>query len=163
MMAAGRPRKVIDISTGKIGKAKRTARKENEKKLKLPRDALLPPQWLDEEGKEEFIRVVDECEKIDILDNLDRSILAIYANAWSRYIKIAMHIQDGDYGEIGYRENKYGRYETVSPYLEAETKYVRQIMDCSAKLGMATTDRLKLVVPVKQDKAVNKYLKYVNG
>lgn len=162
-MAAGRPRKVIDISTGKIGKAKRTARKENEKKLKLPRDALLPPQWLDEEGKEEFIRVVDECEKIDILDNLDRSILAIYANAWSRYTKIAMHIQEGDYGEIGYRENKYGRYETVSPYLEAETKYVRQIMDCSAKLGMATTDRLKLVVPVKQDKAVNKYLKYVNG
>ena len=162
-MAGGRPRKVIDISTGKIGKAARKARQENEKKYKLPRDALAPPEWLDNDAKEEFDRVVKECNEIDILDNLDRGILAIYANAWSRYEKIARLIMARGCGELGIRDSKYGEYETVSPLVKAEGEYVKQIMACSSKLGMATTDRLKLVVPVKEENHVNKYLKYLDG
>lgn len=160
---AGRPRKVIDISTGKIGKAKREARQENEKKYKLSRDALAPPEWLDPQAKEEFVRVVTEAGQVDILDNLDRGILAIYANAWSRYTELAKVIMARGYGEIGMRDSKYGEYETISPYIKAEGEYVKQIMQCSTKLGMATTDRLKLVVPVKEENHVNKYLKYLDG
>lgn len=162
-MPGGRPRKVIDISTGKIGKSARKARQENEKKYKLGRNALAPPEWLDEQARDEFVRVVTECEQIDILDNLDRGILAIYANAWSRYAEMARLIMERGYGEIGIRDSKYGKYETVSPLVKAEGEYVKQIMACSSKLGMATTDRLKLVVPVKEENHVNKYLKYLDG
>lgn len=158
---AGRPRKVVDISTGKIGKAKRAARAENEKKLKLARDQLQPPAWLDDEAAAEFSRVVAEAGDIDILDNLDLGALAIYANAWSRYVKVSMRIKET--GELGTRKSKYETYETVHPLLGAQEKYVKQIMQCSTKLGLSTTDRLKLVVPVKESKEVNKYVKYLNG
>ncbi|MDQ0204078.1 phage terminase small subunit P27 family [Pectinatus haikarae] len=157
----GRPRKVVDISTGKIGKNKRSARRQQEKKIKLPRDALSPPAWLDEDAAAEFTRVVAEAGQIDLLDNLDLAILAIYANAWSRYMKLVQHIHD--YGDTGYRKNGYGEYETVSPYLSAQERYVKQIMQCSTKLGLATTDRLKLIVPVKEDKTVNKFIKFLDA
>ena len=78
----GRARKIVDISTGKVGKEKRQARKEQEKKIKLPRDALQPPAWLDKVAAEEFTRVVNEAGSIDLLDNLDLGFLAIYANAY---------------------------------------------------------------------------------
>lgn len=155
----GRPRKIVDISTGKVGKEKRQARKEQEKKIKLPRDALQPPAWLDEVAAEEFTRVVNEAGSIDLLDNLDLGFLAIYANAYSRYSLLVQQI--GKKGDTGKRKTRYGTHEVVSPYLQAQEKYVKQIMQCSTKLGLATTDRLKLIVPVKEDNKTNKFLQFL--
>ena len=44
----GRPRKIVGISTGKIGKEKRINRKIQEEKLRLDRDQLEAgaPSWL---------------------------------------------------------------------------------------------------------------------
>ena len=48
---AGRPRKVVSISTGKIGKEKIKARLEQEKKIKVGREHLAePPEWLSKNG-----------------------------------------------------------------------------------------------------------------
>ena len=49
---AGRSRKIIDISSGKIGKEKIKARQEQEKKLKIDRDNLIAPGWLSKAAKE---------------------------------------------------------------------------------------------------------------
>lgn len=32
--------------------------------------------------KKNFARVVEECERIDLLDNLDKIVLVIYCNAY---------------------------------------------------------------------------------
>lgn len=158
---AGRPRKIVDIATGKIGKEKIKARKEQEKKIKLERDQLIAPSWLNEEAKEEFERVVIEAESIELLDNLDLGILAIYCNAYASYVDISIQIQNKGY--LAKRETRHDEYDTVSPLLQAQEKYVKQIMQCSTKLGLATTDRLKLIVPKKEESETNKYLKYLNG
>ena len=50
--------------------------------------------------------------------------------------------------------------KAVSPYVTAQNKYAEQILKCSSKLGLATTDRLKLVVPQADEGPENKYLKY---
>ena len=86
-------RKIIDISTGKIGKEKIQARKEAEKKLKANRDDLIAPEWLSENAKAEFDRVVSECDKINILDNLDLGVLAIYCNAYDGYIETTKKLE----------------------------------------------------------------------
>lgn len=148
----GRPRKVIDIATGKIGKEKIAARKEQEEKIKLDCDKLSAPLWLNDEAKKEFERVVDEAKKIGMLDNLDLTFLAIYANAYTSYINLTDAIRKNGYiTEDG----------KVSPEVNAQDKYVKQIMQCSTKLGLATTDRLKLIVPTKEESETNKYLKYL--
>ena len=66
-----------------------------------------------------------------------------------------------EHGVTETRTNQYGDYETVSPWVSAQEKYAKQIMQCSSKLGLATTDRLKLIVPTKEEEQpINRYLKY---
>lgn len=158
MMA--RPRKVMELSKGKISKEERENRMKQEKQNRLEREQLAAPDWLSQFAQLEFNRVVDEAGKIDLLDNLDLGILAIYANAYSSYRDITEQIKETGY--LGQRETRYDSYHVVHPLLKAQELYVKQIMQCSSKLGLATTDRLKLIVPVKEEDSVNKFLKYVN-
>lgn len=156
---AGRPRKMVEVSTGKIGKDVRAERQKQESQLKLGRNDLTPPIFLDFQGRKEFKRVIRAAEKIDILDDLDMTVLAIYAHAWENYMKCAEYIKE--HGVVEIRTNKFGEYEAVSSYVHAQEKYVKQIMQCSSKLGLATTDRLKLIVPTKkEEEPENKFLKY---
>ena len=117
---------------------------------------MIAPDFLDELGKEEFYRVVEETAKIDVLDNLDLSILAIYCNAYSQYIEVNQQIRNT---MPALRYNDKGR---SSPLLTIQDKLVKQIMSCSSKLGLATSDRLKLIVPADlAENKENKFLKYV--
>ncbi len=153
-----RPRKTTATSTGKIGKEKIKERQEQEKRVKIDNKCLKAPDYLSETAKIEFARVVDEASKINTLDNLDLSILAIYCNAYSQYLEVTDEIQKS---EATYRyiteDNK------ISPLINAQDKIIKQIMTCSSKLGLATTDRLKLIVPTKEESSTNKYLRYIDG
>lgn len=153
----GRPRKVIDISTGKIGKKEKINRKIQEEKIKVGRTELEngAPKWLSPEAAEEYNRVVSEAKAINLFDNLDLAILAIYADCYARYIK-ASHLAQ----EHGLTATSRGAF-TVSPYVEVMDKAATQILKCSTKLGLAVTDRLKLIVPTREEKSVNKFLEYL--
>ena len=154
---AGRTRKIMDISTGKIGKQERLNRKIQEEKLKLDRDALEEgaPEWLRPEAAAEYNRVVFEAKKINLYDNLDLPILAIYADCYARYVEAAQYLQK--HGSI----ISVGDKDFVSPYVTIADKLQTQILKCSTKLGLAVTDRLKLVVPTKEEKSVNKFLEFL--
>jgi P27 family predicted phage terminase small subunit len=151
-----RPRKVISMSTGKISKAERAARTEEEKKIKVKANHLTAPEWLTDKAAIEFERVVQEASRIDMLDNLDLSVLAIYCDNYARYIEMATYLNlhnpvfETDKG-----------YQMVSPRVTILNQCAKNIFTCSTKLGMAVTDRLKLIVPVKEEKSVNKFVKFL--
>lgn len=151
----GRPRKVVSMSTGKIGKAARAARSEAEKQMHVKADALSPPDWLSDRAALEFDRVVRESAELGMLDNLDLAVLAVYADNYSRYVDAAMHINI--HGATVTTKNGY---ETPSPWVAVSDRAAKNIFACSAKLGMSVTDRLKLIVPTKEEKSVNKYIKF---
>lgn len=153
----GRARKVIDMQIGNISKQKKMNRKMQEEKIKIDRDALMngAPSWLSERAAAEYNRVVREAAAIDMLDNLDMSVLAIYADNYDRYLDAAEYLQKN--GQT--YEGRSG--PVMSPYVKIAESASNQIMKCSTKLGLATTDRLKLIVPEKESKEVNKFLKYV--
>ena len=155
---AGRPRKAVGVSKGISGKEKRLNRKIQESKIKVDRLQLEEgaPDWLSPDAAEEYMRIVHEAGKVDLLDNIDRAFLAIYADNYDRYTKASAALQeDGltvatEYGEI------------PSPYLKIASDAATQIRRCSTKLGLAATDRLKLIVPTAtDDKPKNKFLKYL--
>ena len=154
----GRPRKTIEASTRKVSKEDKAARMAAEKKLKLGSDQLAVPDWQQSDAiaAEEFKRVVEEYKKIDTLDNLDLSTLAIYCKAYSSYIEVTRLIEVS-----GYVAATADGSAKISPYVTAQDRYVTQIFRCSAKLGLATTDRLKLVVGVDDGKADNKFLPFL--
>lgn len=156
---AGRPKKVVDISTGKIGKDEKEKRKMQEEKLKLSREQLKAPSFLNALGKKEFKRIVEEAGRINLLDNLDLGILSVYCNAYSSYVETTEKIEEEGYTII--KETRYDSSPVVNPLVTVQEKYVKQIMQCSAKLGLATTDRLKLIVPIEEKDETNKYLKFL--
>ena len=155
---AGRPRKAVGVSTGKIGKEKRLNRKIQESKIRVDRLQLEEgaPDWLSPEAAEEYMRIVHEAGKIDLLDNIDRVFLAIYADNYDRYTKASAALQKE--GLTVMTENG----EFPSPYIKIASDVATQIHRCSTKLGLAATDRLKLIVPTAtDDKPTNKFLKYL--
>lgn len=155
---AGRPRKVVDLSTRKISKQDRLARKRQELEIKLDREQLEAgaPAWLGREAAAEYCRVVKEAGKVNLLDNLDLGILAIYADSYARYVEAAGYLLQEGLTITG------NNGKMASPYMAIADKCANLILKCSTKLGMATTDRLKLIVPTKtEDREENKYLKYL--
>lgn len=135
----GTPRKSVNLQKKHLTKNERLKRELAEAQHKLGREQLSPPDWLDEEAKEEFRRVVSETASIDILDNGDKAVLAIYADNYSRYGKAAI---EGD--------------------SKARESAAKLIIQCSARLGLTATDRLRLVVPKPEpDRHENKYLKFL--
>lgn len=151
------PRKVISMQKGHINKADRIEREEGEKKIKAAADKMTAPDWLTPEGVEEFNRVVEEAHKINFLDNLDLSVLAVYADNYARYIKAAEHLNAG--GLVNVTDSGYA---TPSPYMSVLNQCAKNIFTCSSKLGLAITDRLKLIVPQTKGKPKNKYEKFLD-
>ena len=153
-----RPRKVVDISTGKIGKQARVARQVAESKIKIDRKQLETgaPSWLCDGAAQEYNRVVREAGKIGLLDNLDMVVLAIYADNYARYVTASIEMRRSGLTV----EGKFA--DVPSPYVAIADKAATQIQKCSTKLGLATTDRMKLIVPEKEEKSVNKFLKYLS-
>ena len=152
----GRQRKTTSTTKKHLTKKEKDQRANQEKKVKLDRDGLKVPDWMQNDllARNEFIRVVDAASKIDLWDNLDLSIIAIYCKAYSSYITVTKLIDENGFVVQGKDSEK------ISPYVTAQNRYVEQIFKCSAKLGLATTDRLKLIVPEGESKE-NKFTKYI--
>lgn len=153
-----RPRKTLAATKKNLTKAEIEQKQEQEERIKIDRENLTAPKYLTEKAKAEFERVVREARKIEIFDNLDLSILAIYSSAYAQYLEITEEIQKMDQAYRYITEDN-----KISPLINAQDKIIKQIMTCSSKLGLATTDRLKLIVPKKEEGTTNKYLKYLNG
>ncbi len=148
-MARGRPPKLSVLSTGKIGKEKIKEKQEKESKLQAKCN-LKPPTWLSKNAKTEFNRIVKALEDVEfnLIDNLDLSILAIYAQAYSQYLDLTEEIKNGDPDELPklYRNQKM---------------QIDIILQCSSKLGLAISDRLRLVVPTEK-KETNPFLQFLD-
>lgn len=149
-MARGRPPKLSVVTSKHLTKEEKAHREEVEKKLKTKCD-LKPPAWLDKDAKKEFKRVVKELQdtELNLLDNLDLSVLAIYTQAYSQYVEITKELREMD-------------LELKPKYYRLQKMQTETIMQCSGKLGLAISDRLRLVVPKQEEKKdVNPFLKYI--
>ena len=131
-------RKVVSMQTKHMAKSERMQREIAEEQYKMGRDYLKPPKWMDEEGKLEFNRIVEETGKIGMLDNGDFAVLTVYADNYARYCQAART-----------DDNK------------SRDAAAKLILQCSARLGLTVTDRLRLTVPKEKPRSENKYLKYL--
>lgn len=145
------------VSTGHATKAHKESKARQESLLKVDSSRLMPPAWLSDAGREEFMRVVREAQGACILDNLDLSALATYAEAYAHVQTLFTTLnEEGDLNG--------GSRSFTNPALKPLEMYVKTMMQCSAKLGLYSVDRLKLIVPEKAEKKPkNPFLKFVDG
>lgn len=108
---------------------------------------ITPPKWLSEAAKEEFMRVVSIC---DSLTELDVPVLAVYADAVINYERLTSVISE--VGPVIVKRRVTGKVDiSPNPAVSAQAEMVHRIMQCSLKLGLAVTDRLRLAAPPKED------------
>ena len=153
----GRRKKVNAATKMHLSKKEKEAREKQEKAIKVDRNLDVPSELQDDPvALKEFERVRDAAVKIDLWDDLDLSVLTIYCKAYSSYLEVSEKVKENGYVVSG----KHG--ERISKYVTAKARYFDTIFRCSAKLGLSTTDRLKIVVPEAEPEK-NKYTKYIKA
>ena len=132
----GRPRKVISLQTGHIKSDVRAKREYEESLVKTDRDELenIPTAlFLDAVAKNEYERVLQNLKSINIIGNLDRDNMIVYANAYSTYKK--KDFEPVVFTATGKKPN---------PIYQIMDQAKRQMDTAGNALGMSAGSRLKL-------------------
>ena len=139
----GRPRKIISLQTGNIKKDVRAKREYEESLVKTDKDELekLPSSvFLDATAKREYERVRKNLQSIDIIGNLDRNSMIVYANAYSMYLQALKETKKKDFCP----NVKTSSGEKPNP-IYAIMEQAKKDMDSSGSaLGMSASSRLKI-------------------
>lgn len=154
----GRSRKVVSMQKGCMTKAMKAARQDGESRIKANTDALSPPPWLSDKAALIFDYIVREAAPIGALDNLDLPFIAMFADNYARYAEAATYMNIH-----GLTTKAKNGYESPSVWNSIMNQAAANLFKCSTKLGLAATDRLKLITPVKEEKSVNKFVQFLDN
>ena len=132
-----------------LTKAEIEHREKNE--LKAPTGDCLPPEYLPEKLKAEFIELSQKLVKIGIMTELDVDLLAryllskqAYLGLTSRYMKMIA-------------SNNSAEVEKVA---SMQDRAFKQCQSCAKELGLTITSRCKLVAPKVEEKPENKFARF---
>lgn len=119
-------------------------RAEQEEKMKMANDNILPPSWLDAEGKKAFNTIKKELITIDLIANVDTHFLAVYADSYAKYVAMNKKIaKDGLQDEEG----------NPHPLLVRMEKQATQMRSFGGDLGLSPSARAKLAIKLAEDDA----------
>ena len=122
--------------TGNPGK-----RKINRAEPRPKPDLLDAPAWLDATAREEWRRVVPELRGLGIFTVLDRTTLASYCLAYSRWRRAEARLNSA--AEM-VSETDSG-YEQKSPWTSISKQYADQMKALASELGFSPAARTRLV------------------
>ena len=102
------------------------------------------PQHLDTEARKEWRRIVPELEQLGLLTILDRAALALYCQAWSRWVRASREIDEN--GEI--LESKNGK-PVQSPWISLRNRAGQDMHKFLAEFGMTPSSRTRVTATRK--------------
>ena len=126
------------------------------------------PRHLSKEARKEWGRICKLLIAAGIITKLDRTILAVYCEAYAKWVDAKKHIADE--GTFIYLEPKDADeddgdgqkgYPIQNPYVSIYNKAIEQMSKIGASLGLDPTSRTKIKVdkPKEVDNAKLKYFK----
>lgn len=129
-----RPRKALSAQAGHLTKETQEKRRYEESLVKGPTDELdrTPVKLLrDKVARAEYKRQLSNLKKMEMISNLDRNNLIMYANEWSKYV----YFQNS--------EKAVDDPETLAMIDQAEKRCTDKLLQLGSKLGMSMDARLK--------------------
>ena len=149
----GRPAKPAAVSSGKIGKEKRSARKKTEDELRGKSDKLSPPEWLNDRQKEVFAYIEKELAGGKIVGNVDAFVLTSFSIAVDRLEGIEKYIN----------ANSNAMFERE--VLQAKAKYTADFNTGIKELSLSPQARAKLggINIVAEKEKEDPVVKLLNG
>lgn len=120
-------------------------RVDNENRIKGNSDKLYAPDFIkdDDVALSKFEQLVCELKQADIIANVDIDLLAVYADAYSNYVKstIILSMQP----MVEEQENKLGAITKVqNPYIKIQQSYSAQLIKLASLFGLSPADRTRI-------------------
>lgn len=128
----GRPCKSVATQSKKMSKEEREERLELENRLKGDSDNIVAPEYLTENQKNIFYKIVEELRTSNILSNLDVFILTTCAISIDRLHQIEQMI------------NKNIDLIADKSLLSAKDKYTKDLFRCCNELSLSPQSRAKM-------------------
>jgi len=143
----GRSRKLTDNIDGNLTSVEKEERKQSEAQLhQLTPISLEPPEWLDEVGQAEYLRIVPLLKELPIA-SLDYSLVNSYCMAYSDMVRASERLKQED----DIIETAHGTKLNQNHVIRREAFKV--INSVAPKLGMTIDSRLKIFTPKKEEKS----------
>ena len=101
------------------------------------------PEWLDDEAKAEWDRIVPQLQAMGLLAGIDRSALASYCTVWSRWVSAEAHVRK--YGSIVKSPEK--GFPMKSPYLSIADQALEMMRKLMVEFGLTPSSRSRIRVP----------------
>lgn len=116
-------------------------RAENEEKMKMRADHVVPPSWLNKRGEREFVRVAKLLLEIELINNADVTHLALYCDAYSQYISYKNQVR------------KHGMWidGKPNPFILRMKDAASQVRSFASDLGLSPSARAKLAISLEDD------------
>lgn len=138
----GRTRKAVATTRKHLTNAEKEVRLESELNTRVGRDELTSEGLLTSVGQAEFDRLINQATW---LDNIARNDLILYCFYWER----ARALMNAN------------KQKPLNPAARrALREYTAELRAISLKLGLSSTDRLRLAPPPKEPKK-NKFLEKI--
>ena len=148
-----RPRKDTSALQGAYTKEAMKDRLERENRLKGNKDNIMPPDFIedDEIASRKFNQLKKELTEVDVINNVDADLLAVYSDCWSKFVKTTKILNLQDFVEE--QENKSGaNVKTPNPYIKIQQSYSDRLVKLSSLFGLSPADRSKIAHLQPSDK-----------
>jgi P27 family predicted phage terminase small subunit len=131
---------VLKLLEGNPGK-----RALNEREPTPPADIPDCPEYLDEEARGEWFRTAAVLRDMGLLTLADRTALAAYCVAYSRWLKAERQVQK--YGAVTLSPNK--KFPMKSPYLSVADQALETMRKFMVEFGLTPSSRSRIRLPGK--------------
>lgn len=138
---------LVKIAEGNPGK-----RPINELEPTLDVEVSDCPDHLDEEARKEWLWISERLEKAGLIAEIDKTQLAVYCKAYSRWAKAELNIQ-----KEGLIITSPNGYPIQNPWLSIANKAMEQLSKSLVQFGMSPSSRANLKVDPKHRKEVDPY------
>ncbi|MFR2314911.1 phage terminase small subunit P27 family [Terrisporobacter sp.] len=140
-----RPRSNVTALQGNYSKEFLQKRLEQEKSITGDSDNIIIPKFIekDEIAVEEYLRIVQELQKVNLVTNVDCTLLGIYADSYSKYVESTMCMLNEPL--VTEYTNKGGATNPViNPYIKVQQQYATMLMKISSLYGLDPASRSKI-------------------
>ena len=140
--------KPIVLHTGNnLSSKEKRKREKQENHFFLGRKKFIVPEALSDRAKRKFRQISKDAFWLDALST---DILAVYCDAWDKWLSCVEAMQGTPEVEV-VDTPRSGRVAKQNPHRQALRTYIAIMEECSSKLGLTNIDRLKLQTPVDED------------
>jgi P27 family predicted phage terminase small subunit len=116
-------------------------RAEQEEKMKMSADHVIPPPWLDKTARKEFKRIADLLLSAEMINDADVNHLALYCDAYSEYLSCKREIR---------AKGKWWDGKP-NPFYLRKKDAAMQMRSLSADIGLSPAARARLAIKLENE------------